>query len=108
MLIGRQLHGEANGICELMVSAHNKTRGRWGDSATILWCFRELQHRFHRRLDHTCDQCPIVMDTADAVEPLSGGAIAVSSSRVQKSQRQQAACLSCRETKQKCSKGVPW
>ncbi|GAB7324257.1 hypothetical protein MBLNU13_g07607t1 [Cladosporium sp. NU13] len=47
------------------------------------------------------------MDTADAVEPLSGGPIAVNSSRVQKSQRQQAACLPCRETKQKCSKGVP-
>jgi hypothetical protein len=56
ILMNCQLHPETDGICGLMISAHDKTRGRRGDSATILRCFPKLQYRFHRRLDHTCDQ----------------------------------------------------
>jgi hypothetical protein len=54
------------------------------------------------------NRCCIITNMPDDADARSGPSSAVGSPDANNGRRQQSACLSCREAKQKCSKGVPW
>ena len=65
-----------------------------------------LQHRKpSARSQH---RCCIVANMPDDNDARGDPSSAVGSPDPHNGRKQQAACLSCREAKQKCSKGVPW
>jgi len=65
-----------------------------------------LQH--HQPHTRSQNRCCNLANMPDGVGMRSGPLSAVGSPDPDNGRRQQAACLSCREAKQKCSKGIPW
>jgi hypothetical protein len=106
---------DLQGVCYLLVSC---IRGRRTDldaeradmtALGLLHLFAVLcilQHRHPpARSQHRC--CTIA-NMPDDIDALADPSSAVGSPDPLNGRKQQAACLSCREAKQKCSKGVPW